>query len=54
MSIVSQVFQLDESLYGKVALSGTAEMAFGGLFMGRVRLNRIVGLSGQVTLVGHS
>ena len=31
----TQVFKLDEDKFGKVALSGTAEMAFGGLFMNK-------------------
>ena len=29
----TQVFRLDPNIFGPVALSGTAEMAFGGLFM---------------------
>ena len=31
----TQVFKLDIEKFGKVALSGTAEMAFGGLFMNK-------------------
>ena len=31
----TQVFKLDTEKFGKVALSGTAEMAFGGLFMNK-------------------
>ena len=31
----TQVFKLDSNLFGPVALSGTAEMAFGGLFLNK-------------------
>ena len=31
----TQVFRLDPNLFGQVALSGTAEMAFGGLFLNK-------------------
>ena len=31
----TQVFRLDPNIFGQVALSGTAEMAFGGLFMNK-------------------
>ena len=31
----TQVFKLDPNLFNQVALSGTAEMAFGGLFMNK-------------------
>ena len=31
----TQVFRLDPNMFGPIALSGTAEMAFGGLFMNK-------------------
>ena len=31
----TQVFKLEPKLFGQVALSGTAEMAFGGLFLNK-------------------
>ena len=31
----TQVFKLDPDIFGQVALSGTAEMSFGGLFMNK-------------------
>ena len=32
----TQVFKLDRDRFGDIALSGTAEMAFGGLFMNKI------------------
>ena len=41
----TQVFKLDPVLFGEVALSGTAEMAFGGLFLNKkMSFNRTKGV----------
>ena len=41
----TQVFKLDPNLFGQVALSGTAEMAFGGLFVNKhIKFNHSKGV----------